>query len=197
MYPSLLNRTDSEGWTALMWAAERGHEAVVRLLLEKGTHIGIKDIGGETAISIAVSSRHEATVQRLLMEKGVDINAKNTIGETILMKAASLSHEAVTQLLLQQGADVKVQDKQGETALMKAAKWGNKAVIQLLLGQGADINVQDIFGWQVESAAVVDIHSKIVEDNTIPTRECYCPLVMCNRLWLCQLDKSRVDLRLL
>ena len=139
---SFLNKPDSHGMTALMWAAQGGHEAVVRLLLEKGAHIGIKNSAGETAMSIAVEFRHEATVQRLLLEKGVNINAKNTYGDTALMKAVGWQHEAIVQLLLEQGADIKIQNESGTTTLMKATESENKRVTQILLEQGADINFQ-------------------------------------------------------
>ncbi len=48
---------------ALAWAVEKGHEAVVRLLLEKGA------TPDQQALSWAAGNGHEAVV-RLLLEKG-------------------------------------------------------------------------------------------------------------------------------
>jgi hypothetical protein len=45
------------------------HEAVVRLLLEKGASIAVKDNYRKTALHRAAETRHEAMVQ-LLLEKG-------------------------------------------------------------------------------------------------------------------------------
>jgi Ankyrin repeats (many copies) len=50
-------------------AASRGHEAVVRLLAEKGADVNRRGADGWTALDLAASRGHEAVV-RLLAEKG-------------------------------------------------------------------------------------------------------------------------------
>jgi len=52
-------------------AAERGHEAVVKLLLEKGAALETKDKSGRTPLSLAARRSHEAVV-KLLLEKGAE-----------------------------------------------------------------------------------------------------------------------------
>jgi hypothetical protein len=58
------------GWTLLSYAARYGHEAVVKLLLEKGVDLDSKDISGRTPLSHAARYGHEAVVK--LHEKGAD-----------------------------------------------------------------------------------------------------------------------------
>jgi ankyrin repeat protein len=53
--------------TALQWAAERRHEATVRLLLEKGVDVSAKDKDGRTALHRAAKKGHETTVQLLIL----------------------------------------------------------------------------------------------------------------------------------
>ena len=50
------------GWTALHWAAEDGHEAVVNVLLEKGADANIQTEDGDerTALHYAIERGHEA-----------------------------------------------------------------------------------------------------------------------------------------
>ena len=137
-----LNKIDSYKRTALMWAAQCGHEAVVRLLLEKGAHTEIKGRDDETAFLLAADSGHEAIVL-LLLEKGTDMKATDSKRETALMMAAKHGYKTMTQLLLEQGADANVQNRDGETALSKAAYWGHEAAMRLLLEHGADVEIQD------------------------------------------------------
>lgn len=139
---SFLNKVDSYRMTALMWAAKRGHDAVVRLLLEKGADTEIKNQYQEAALIIAVKHRHEAIVQ-LLLEKGANVDTKTPFWATPLMEAAGNGHEAIIQLLLKKGAYKEIQNSFGETALIKAVRFEQKAATQLLLKEGADIETRD------------------------------------------------------
>ena len=59
------------GRTPLSWTAERGHEEVAKLLLEKGAELESKDDGGRRPLSWAADRGHEA-VAKLLLEKGAE-----------------------------------------------------------------------------------------------------------------------------
>jgi tRNA A37 threonylcarbamoyladenosine biosynthesis protein TsaE len=64
-----VNAKDKWGQTPLSWAAENGHEAVVKLLLEKGVELETEDkYGGRTPLLWAAENRLEAVV-KLLVEK--------------------------------------------------------------------------------------------------------------------------------
>jgi ankyrin repeat protein len=84
---------ENKGRTALDWAAENGHEAVVGLLLEKGL-----DDDGRVALYWAAENGHEEAVG-LLLKNGVDVNAKDEYGSTALHWAAFTGQEAVELLL--------------------------------------------------------------------------------------------------
>jgi ankyrin repeat protein len=58
----------------LLWAAEGGHKAVMKLLLEKGADVECKDKWGQTPLWFAVGMGHEA-VAKLLLEKGADVES--------------------------------------------------------------------------------------------------------------------------
>ncbi|KAF2179509.1 hypothetical protein K469DRAFT_300743 [Zopfia rhizophila CBS 207.26] len=135
------------GRTALSYAAERGHEAVVKLLLAKdGVDINSKaGYRGRTALSYAAKEGHGAVVKLLLAKDGVDINSKDGVDygigrRTALSYAAEEGHEAVVKLLLAKDG-VDINGSGSRTALSYAAERGHEAVVKLLLAKdGVDIN---------------------------------------------------------
>ncbi|KXX73089.1 Ankyrin repeat domain-containing protein 50 [Madurella mycetomatis] len=171
---------DKGGRTPLSWAAERGHEAVIRLLLGKGADTESKDYMGRTPFRWAVERGHEAAIQ-LLLEKGADIESKDNKGWTPLRWAAERGHATVIQLLLEKGADTESKDYMGRTPLSWVAERGHVAAIQLLLEKGADTESKDNRGrtplsWAAERGNEVviqlllekgaDIESKDYEGRT-------------------------------
>jgi ankyrin repeat protein len=58
-------RDAAYGQTPLSWAAEKGHEAVVKLMLEKGADLESKDKFGQTPLSRVAEMGHEAVVKLL------------------------------------------------------------------------------------------------------------------------------------
>jgi ankyrin repeat protein len=63
--------------TPLHKAAENGHEAVVRLLLERKADVNAKDNDGWTSLSWAADNGHETAV-KLILKKVADVKSKDT-----------------------------------------------------------------------------------------------------------------------
>ena len=125
---------DDYGRTPLSWAAERGHEAVVKLLVERGdVEADSKDDRGRTPLSWAAGDGHEAVV-KLLVERGdVEADSKDDRGRTPLSRAAGDGHEAVVKLLVERGdVEADSKDDRGRTPLSWAAEGGHEAVVKLL-----------------------------------------------------------------
>ena len=90
-----IDSKDSHGRTPLSWAARNGHEAVVKLLLEKATDVGSNGSAyDQTPLWWAAENGHEAAV-KLLLEKAVDMD----FVEAVLSLATARGHEAVVELL--------------------------------------------------------------------------------------------------
>jgi ankyrin repeat protein len=119
----------------LQVASYMGHEAVVRLLLEKGAEVNAQGGIYGNALQAASHVGHEAVV-RLLLEKGADVNAEGGCFGNAL-QAASLGHEAVVRLLLEKGAEVNAQGGYYGNALNAASKNKHRAVVRLLVENGA------------------------------------------------------------
>jgi ankyrin repeat protein len=168
----LMHEVDSKdkdyGQTPLSLAAENGHEAVVRLLVDTGkADIDSKSNSGRTPLSLAAQRGHEAVV-RLLVDTGkADIDSKDTeYGQTPLSLAAQGGHEAVVRLLVDTGkADIDSKNTEyGQTPLSLAAQGGHEAVVRLLVDTGkAEIDSKDTeYGQTPLSLAAQEGHEAVV-----------------------------------
>ncbi|KAM7182918.1 Ankyrin repeat-containing domain protein [Rhypophila sp. PSN 637] len=153
---------------ALQAASERGHEAIVRLLLEKGADVNEKgaDVNAQgsfygNALQAASKRGHEVIV-RLLLEKGADVNAQGGFYGNALHAASKRGHEAVVRLLLEKGADVNAQGGFYGNALQAASEGGHEAIVRLILEKGADVNAQGGFYGNALQAASNRGHEAIV-----------------------------------
>lgn len=159
-----VNAKDSDGSTALMWAAWRNELDTAKLLIQNGADVNAKDSKAVTALMYA-SEKNSHHVAKLLMEKGADINEKNNKGETALMWAAWRDSPAVTTLLLEQGADVNVKDKNGWAALMYATTHSSLDVVKLMIEQGADVNAKNKAGKSALDVANSEEMKKFLREH--------------------------------
>ncbi len=98
----------SNGSTALHNAANCGHSAVVKQLLQAGAGVGQCALTGANALFNAATAGHTECVE-VLLEAGSIVDAVTTSGSTALHSAASNGHAEVVQRLIAAGADVDVQ----------------------------------------------------------------------------------------
>jgi ankyrin repeat domain-containing protein 50 len=128
--------------TLLLSAAKKGHESVIRLLLETGkVNPDLEGENGRTLLSWAAEKGHEAVVRVLLETGRVNPDLKDLHNQTPLLWAATKGHEAMVKLLIETGkANPDLKGAKDQTPLSRAVEGGNVAVVQLLLARGVELD---------------------------------------------------------
>lgn len=136
-----LTSTPTEDLNALSLACQYGHQAIARLLLERGAQI-LPNPAGYWPQHLAAREGH-AGVLELLVEatrgfSGIDVPDKYSQA-TPLSHAASEGHVESVRVLLKAGSDVHAQDEFRRTPIHYAAWQGHIEIVNLLLAAGATL----------------------------------------------------------
>lgn len=98
--PSVKGR---KGDTALHFAARRGNEDVVKILLQHSkVNVNDKDVSGKTALHLACNEGHSKVCQ-LLLNYGADVKAVSADKTTPLHSAILNGHSQVAIMILNRG----------------------------------------------------------------------------------------------
>jgi len=100
--PALAKATDAIGRTPLHWAAAKGYEESVTMLLAAKADPSAADTVGWTPLHCAAAAGH-AGVAKLLIENNSSVKAKDAVGATALDRAIRGDHGEVAGLLMKHG----------------------------------------------------------------------------------------------
>ena len=160
--PNLVFAKNSEGFTALHYAARHGYVEIAKLLLAERADVNAKAGKGDTPLHYAVWYGHKETVQLLLSNKA-DVDVRDGIGRTPLYDAAANGQIEEVEILLAAKADVNARTLRGDTALSVAASDGREDIARLLIDNGANVNDADINGCTALYWARTRGHERIEE----------------------------------
>jgi ankyrin repeat protein len=127
-----VNAKDSEDWTPLHWASNRGHVQVFIELLQHGADVDAKNNAGWTPLHCACYFGDMAVVNELL-SRGANIEAKTNAGYTPLHKACVYSHMAAVKALLIGGANILAVNNQRKNPIHYAVRNRKSEVSKYLL----------------------------------------------------------------
>ena len=127
----------TSGWTALIFAAQNGHQPVVATLLAAGASVNALGNDSTTALMLAAAEGHDSVVAELI-RAGAELDHTNeTARASALWVAVNRGHHAVATRLIEAGAAVDQADMLGTTPLMLAVEQEDKDLVQLCLRHGA------------------------------------------------------------
>lgn len=132
---------DVDDGRPLQKAIQHGDAKIVKLIVEKGADLNIRETSGEGPLQQAVSFGHEAVVEFFLGSMR-DFHDDLTIAQpsASMLMAAGDGNEKIVELLLDNGANLHHRDREGNTALSLAAERGYDGIVKMLRDRGADSN---------------------------------------------------------
>jgi ankyrin repeat protein len=133
-----VNAPQSDGATAIQWAAYKDDLAMADALIAAGANVKTPNREGATPLHLAAVNGSAGMIEKLL-KAGADPNERGPQGETPLMLAARNGNVDAIQILLAHKASVNTKEKlRGTTALMWAAEQAHPAAVKVLIQHGAD-----------------------------------------------------------
>ena len=132
-------------WTPLVFATNRGHLEVAKVLIENGAGVTAND-GNPIHFS---GQRKHKDICRLLVENGaVDDLVVSTDADVLKLFRAAYSYnsDAVNEILARRPELVDSKDKEGRSVLHEACTHGDTKTVRVLLKFGADVSLRDSNG---------------------------------------------------
>ena len=155
---------NARGETALFLAVLYGRTETVRLLLQRGANIEVRDQEQNTLL-ICSCWNTQIEIDELLVRAGANIHASNQNGNTPLHELSTRGNVTTARLLLEHGADPACLESEDHTPLNFAAGQGHSAFVRLLLESGCiAIDHVNQLGWTSLQEASWHGHLEIVQD---------------------------------
>ncbi|MDQ7827164.1 MAG: ankyrin repeat domain-containing protein [Candidatus Eremiobacteraeota bacterium] len=155
--PSLVNKKDPGGATALSYVAGNGNIEAAKFLISKGA-----DVNAGSPLRNAAREGRRDMIEFLLSQGATLKSGRNTV----LMEAVGRGHRNVAELLVSRGEDVNAVDEDGWSVLMHATGSPdiNMEVVRFLVLKGARVNYKNKKGeTALKFANTLPGHEDIIE----------------------------------
>ena len=148
-----INRQDYDGQTALHFALNIGYgekdirEKIIRLLLDNGADVNIRNNNGCDILMSAVINDLPADEIEMILNNGANMMTVDRNNNIPWMQAVTSSNIAIMKVLLDHGMDIDNQDSRGVTALIRSTVVKKNDVVEFLLEKGANPNIKTNMGF--------------------------------------------------
>ena len=135
-------------YTALQWAASRGHVSLVEQAIASGASVAeqggglTRDLG---ALHLAAANNHHEVI-RILLKHKAPIAALDWEKWTPLHYAAGCENPEGAKVLLEHGADMTSLDQFGHSPATIAVDWGSVECVEAFIAAGWDLNSEGVAG---------------------------------------------------
>jgi len=173
--PDLIDSVDNEDNTALHHAVKKNkiNHAMVRLLLEKGANVNIKNKKGQTPIFVAFENTQVSDADdEILIElftKTHQLDHQDRQGQTLLHVAINqgISNSIFSQILSQiynyPAYDINQQDKFDQTPVYLAVRKNDMEKLNLLIKWNTDLNLNGTLRKRPLHDAISSNHTAIAK----------------------------------
>ena len=134
---------NTEGTTALHYAAGRGDTDVVQYLIENGADIKAEDTAFSRSVIHFAAENGNIDCIKYLTENGANLLDRDCYGATALHYAARSNNLEAVKYLVNKKVDYTDKDIRGWTAMHYAASGGSIDVVKYLLAKGLNINARN------------------------------------------------------
>lgn len=182
-----IDSTDSDGWTALHHAVQKGDSDSVCFLLENGANIHVFSNKGHFPIHIAALNNKDRIID-ILASYQADLNAKDDKKCTPLHLAAKKGNLRSVEMLLEKGSKLYARDFRKWSALHYASFYGYSKVIKRLCEYDDDLNKLQAFkNTQGRTAKEISKDQKIKKyfqsKYPLPSLICLLNFLIISSLW--------------
>lgn len=130
----------------------RSDPEVVRVLLDAGAKLSVRDKRGATPLHYAAAFSPNPVTVSVLLKAGARSSIRDKMDSTPIHDASGNGNAAVVIVLLDAGAELMARDRKGDTPLHRAVTHGHSDVAAVLLDAGAQVMVRNRRGrtpWDI------------------------------------------------
>lgn len=139
----------------LLKAAKNNDTATVKMLIQSGVSLEVKDNDNRTALLLATRNNN-IEVCKLLIAAGANVNALDNIHDSPFLYAGASGYTDIVALCLNNGADFTIFNRYNGTALIPACERGHvETVKEIIKRKDFPIDHINRLGWTALMEAIV------------------------------------------